>query len=328
MRAYRADRLGGLDALSLAEADAPEPGPGQLRIAVRAAGVHLADMAALAGQRQPRIDPPFVPGFEVAGTVSAVGPDTGEFRAGQSVVAFLSSGGLAEEAVADAALCVALPTGLDFVKAAALPLAYAGALMALRDKARLAAGETLLVLGSGGPAGLGAIETGKRLGATVIAAAGHLARREAAAGQGADHTIDSASTALGKAVLELTDGRGADVVFDPVGGDGSAAALAALGTGGRILCAGFAGGKAPALNTLALYARDAALISANVPLAIATQPARARAALEEAAGWAAAGEIRPRIAAQFGFDDVRHAFDYVMGRRGAGAVIVTVATLN
>ena len=325
MKAYRADRLGGLDALGLVEVEAPEPGPGQARIAVRAAGLHLADVAALAGQRQPRIAPPFVPGFEVSGVVSALGSGTAGLAIGQPVIAFLPSGGLAEEAVAEIALCVPLPEGLAFGRAAGLPLAYGGALMALRDRAGLAAGETLLVLGAGGQAGLSAIEIGKYLGANVIAAAGQAARLEAALEQGADHSIDSAATPLGEAVLALTEGRGADVLFDPVGGDASAAALAALAPGARMLCTGFAAGKAPALNAQALYARDAALITVNVPLMVARQPEHARQALGDVAGWAAAGEIRPRVAAQFVFEEARHAFDYVMARRGSGAVVVTMS---
>lgn len=328
MRAFRAERLGGLDALSLVEIPAPEPGPGQVRIAVSAAGLHLADAAALAGSRQPRVALPFVPGFEVSGSVSALGPEVVGLAPGQPVIAFLASGGLAEEAVAEASLCVPLPEGLAFGRAAGLPLAYGGALMALRDKAGLAAGETLLVLGAGGTAGLAAIEIGKHLGATVIAAAGQAARLEAAAEQGADHTIDSAATPVGEAILALTGGRGADVVFDPVGGDGSLAALAALAPGARMLCTGFAAGKSPSFNAQAFYARDASLIAANMPLAVSRDPERARRALQDVAGWAATGEIRPRVAAQFAFDEVRHAFEYVMARRGSGAVIVTMPAPN
>jgi len=324
MKAYRADRLGGPDALALVEVEVPEPGPGQVRIAVRAAGLHLADVAALAGQRQPQIALPFVPGFEISGVVSALGPNARGLEIGQPMIAFLPSGGLGAEAIAEATLCVPLPEGLAFGRAAGLPLAYGGALMALRDRARLAAGETLLVLGAGGQAGLAAIEIGKRLGALVIAA-GQAARLELALEQGADHSIDPAATPLGEAVLALTDGRGADVVFDPVGGDASAAAMVALAPGARMLSAGFAAGKPPSLSAQTLYARDAALIAVNVPLSVTRQPERARQALADVAGWAVSGEIRPRVAAQFVFEEVRHAFDYVSARRGTGAVVVTLA---
>lgn len=323
METYRADRLGGPDMLVRTDADTPEPGPGQLRIAVRAVGIHLADLAALAGQRPPRPSLPFTPGVEVSGTVSAVGPEGADFAPGQAVIGFVGSGGLAEEALASAALCVPLPEGMAFGRAAGLPVAYAGGLVALRDRAGLGGGQTLLVLGAGGQAGLAAVELGKRLGAEVIAAAGQASRLEVAVAQGADHTIMAATSPLGETVLELTDGRGADVVFDPVGGDGSRAALAALAPGARIVCAGFAAGQAPAVNAMALYGRDAALITANAGVMIETVPDALRAALADVAAWAASGEIRPRIAAQFPFDQARHALDYVMNRRDTGAVVVT-----
>lgn len=324
MEAYRADRPGGLDSLIRTAVELPEPGPGQLRVAVRGAGVHLADVAALAGQRRPRPSLPFTPGFEISGRVEAMGMGVTGFAPGQSVVAFLSSGGLAEQALVQAALAVPLPDGLAFGRAAGLPLAYAGGLVALRDRAALGPGQTLLVLGAGGQAGLAAVELGKRLGADVIATAGKEARLEVAAAQGADHTVDSAARPIGEAAMELTDGRGVDVVFDPVGGDGSLAALPALAQGGRIICAGFAAGRAPTLNAMALYARDASFVAANVAVMIEAAPESLRAALGDVVQWAARGEIRPRVAAHFPFDQAHHALDYVMNRRDSGAVVVTV----
>lgn len=323
MEAYSANRLGGLDALIRSEVGTPEPGAGQIRIAVRAAGLHLADLAALAGQRPPRPSLPFIPGFEVSGTVDAVGPDAGDFAPGQAVIAFVGAGGLGELVLAEAALCVPMPEGVAFGRAAGLPIAYAGALVALRDRARLEAGQRLLVLGAGGQAGLAAIDLGQRLGAEVIAVAGQESRLEAARAQGADHTIAAAAAPLGEAVLALTDGRGADVVFDPVGGEASRAAMTALAPGGRIVCAGFAAGEPTPVNVMALYGRDAAFIAANVAVLIERAPDRARRALAEVAEWTAGGAIRPRIAAQFPFDEAHHALDYVMNRRDAGAVVVT-----
>ncbi len=324
MKGIRAQRLNGPTALKLEEWEAPAPGPGQLLIDVAAAGVNLADIAAAAGERQPLPSLPFVPGLEAAGRVAALGEGVSGFKVGDKVAAYLAWGGLAEQAVADAALTVKLPKGLAPDVAAVLPAAYAGALLALKDKARLQGGETLLVLGAGGAAGLAAIAIGKILGATVIAAAGTDARGAAAGEQGADHVIDSATMRLGDVIAGWTDGKGVDVVFDPVGGDASAAALGACAPGARFLVAGFAGGKVGSLNARAVFARDLQILAANLTLAVAADPKAARAALQEVLSWAAAGKITPRIAARFAFADARTALDYVQNRRGAGAVLVTM----
>jgi NADPH2:quinone reductase len=325
MEAYRAERLGGIEALARMDIPTPEPGTGQIRICVKAVGLNLADAAALAGERRPRPGLPLVPGFEAAGIVSAVGEGIDGFALGQPVVAFLHSGGLAREAIADSALSAALPAALTFVEAAGLPVAYAGGLMALRGRARLKRGETLLVFGGGSQAGLAAVELGKKLGAKVIAVAGQARRLETASAQGADHTIDAAASPLAPTVLDLTAGAGVDVIFDPVGGDGLRAALPALAEGARILAAGFAAGRVQPINARALHARDAAFISVNLPLMLKDDPAGAGQALRDVVAWTQAGAIRPRIAARFSFAQVRPAFDYVISRRDSGAVIVTAS---
>lgn len=314
-------RLGGTPALE--EAALPEPGAGEVRIAVKAAGVHLADVAALAGERAPKPSLPFTPGFEAAGLVTALGKGVKGWKLGQPVLAFLAGGGLADEALASAALCAPLPEALGFEQAAALPVAYGGALMALRDQARLKPGETLLVLGAGGQAGLAAIAIGKQLGVRVIAAAGAEDRRAAASAQGADETVDGSSASLADSVLSLTGG--ANVIFDPVGGDAFAAALRAASIGARYIAAGFAGGRAPSANVQMLFARNIQLLTANIPVMAASDPVRARKALEDVIAWAIAGKIKPRIAARFPLAQAAHALDYVKARRDSGAVIVTVS---
>jgi len=324
MKAYRAHRLAGMEVLALEEVSAPQPPAGAVAIAVKAAGVHLADLAALAGERHPRPELPFTPGLEVAGTVAALGSGVKGLKKGQRVAAFVPWGGMAEQALTPAELCVALPDSVEDKIAAGLPMAYAGAILALRDRAGLKAGEVVLVTGAGGTSGMAAVEAAKALGAVVIAAAGGEARTALAQGQGADHLIDTATEALDSRVAELTGGKGADVVFDPVGGDAFAAALASLASGGRIVTAGFAGGRLPTVNVGVAFARNLSIIGANVPLIAQSQPQLARAALTDAVAWAAEGKIRPRIAAQFPFADLRQAFDYVKQRRGTGAVVVTV----
>lgn len=316
MKAYRAPRLAGPQALSLVEADIPEPGPGEVRIAVEAAGLHLADLAALGGERQPRPELPFTPGIEVAGRIVAGG------LVGSRVVAFTPWGGLAEQVVVPAAACALLPETIAASQAAALPFAYAGALLALDDRAGLAAGRTAVVLGAGSETGLGAVAVARALGATVIAVANGESRLDQAREQGADHALDSGLVTIATAVGELTEGRGADLVFDPVGGDGSQAGLNALARGGTLVLAGFASGRPPALDLFQLFARGGRLLTLNVVLEITRDPEGLRRALSRVVEWTAEGRIAPRIAAEFPFEGVRHAFEYIAGRRGAGAVVV------
>ncbi len=324
MKAYRAHRLAGMEMLALEEAGDLSPPAGAVAIAVKAAGLHLADFAALTGDRAPRPALPFTPGLEVAGTVAALGAGVKGLKKGQRVVAFVPWGGLAEQALTPAELCVPLPDGVDDATAACLPIAYAGAVLALREKAALVAGETVLVLGAGGFIGLAAVEAAKQLGAKVIACAGGEDRVSLAGAQGADHVIDSSSEVLADRAREFTGGKGADVIFDPVGGEAFEAAMAGAATGARLISAGFAGGRVPRVNLAALFARDLCLVTANLPVTVQSHPTLARAALIDAVKWAADGKLHPRIATKFALAEARHAFDYIKQRRGNGAVVVTV----
>jgi NADPH2:quinone reductase len=324
MKALIAQRLSGIAALAADEIAAPKPGPGEVLIAVGAGGVHLADIAALTGERHPRPRLPFIPGLEVAGLVAAVGADVTNLAPGDRVVAFLSWGGLAEGAVAQAELCAKLPDAIPLSLGASLPMAFAGALLALRDRARLAAGETLLVLGAGGYAGIAAVQIGKKLGARVIAVAAGEARGSEAVECGADELIHGAAKPLSESVAALTAGKGVDVIFDPVGGDAFEMAVMTLAIGGRLVSAGFAAGRVPRINMSAIYARDAELLAANTPLTVLKYPAHANAALNDVIAWTVEGSIHPRIAAQFPLAGAKPAFDYISSRRGSGAVIITI----
>ena len=294
---------------------------GAVAIAVRAAGLHLADFAALAGDRAQGRKCPSPPASKSPGPWWQAEP-RGSRRASGSSPRCL--GWPRRTALTPAQLCVALPDGVDDAEAASLPIAYAGAIMALRDKAGLVAGETVLVLGAGGHIGLAAVEVAKQLGAKVIAAAGGEGRGSLAGTLGADHVIDTAVEPLDSRAREFTGGKGVDVIFDPVGGDAFEAAIAATATGARIVCAGFAGGRVPRINVASFFARDLHLMAANMPVTVQSHPALARAALIDAVKWAAEKSIHPRIAAKFALADARHAFEYVKGRKGNGAVIVTM----
>jgi NADPH2:quinone reductase len=324
MKAYRAHRLAGLQSLALEDAEPPEPGQREVVIAVEAVGLHLADVAALAGERAPRPALPFTPGLEVAGKIVACGARTKGREVGRRVVAFLPWGGLAEQASARAGLCVDIPDNLSVLQAAALPIDYAGALLALEDKGEIKSGHTVLVLGAGGQAGLAAIRVAKLLGATVIGITTGEARLTFAREHGADHVVDAGLVAFTTSVETLTESRGVDIVYDPVGGDASQAAVSVLAQGGRLISAGFASGRPPAIDFTQLFARGAQVRTANTVLEFESNATGAHRALERVVGWAAGGQFEPRIAAQFAFADARPAFDYVVGRRGSGAVIVKI----
>lgn len=324
MRAYRARRLGGPQSLSVEEVEPPRPGPGEVLIAVEAAGLHLADLAALAGERVPSPSLPFTPGLDVAGTVAELGEGVESLKPGDRVAAFVHWGGLAERVVARAALCIPIPADLAAAQAAALPFAFGGALLALQGRAGLGKGETLLVLGAGGNAGLAAVRIGALLGANVIGAATGELRKTQSLEHGAVHIVDPGVVALGEAVRKLTDGRGADVVFDPVGGEGSGAALNALAEGGRFISAGFASGRPPAFDLVRLFQRAGRLFTANTVVEVERDPQAAGAALRRLVDWVAEKRFEPRVAAQFSFAEMGPAFDYVASRKGTGAVIVKV----
>jgi NADPH2:quinone reductase len=262
--------------------------------------------------------------MEVAGMVSAVGKGAKGIKKGEMVAAFLPAGGVGEFAKTGADLAVALPQGVAPAVAAALPHSFAATLIALRDRAGLAEGETLLVLGAGGPAGLAAIEIGKQLGARVIAAANGRERLDAAREQGADEVIDAGNVVIAEEAMKLTGDKRVQVIFDPVNGEAAIASFPAGAMGMRYVMAGFAGGQVPRLDPTQLFVRDVTLIAANSHRLIERNPQGARKALADVLAWVADGKLRPRIAAKFPLKDARAAFDYVKARRGLGAVLVTM----
>jgi NADPH2:quinone reductase len=322
MKAYRTQRLQGPQSLALEEVADPAPGPGEVVIAVEAAGVGIADIAALLGQRQPRPSLPFTPGLEVAGRVDAAGAGVEDVAPGTRVVAFMPWGGLVERAVAKRETLVVLPDGIPAPTAAALPLAHAGGLLALEARAGLQEGQRILVLGAGGHSGLAAVALAKRLGATVIAAANGADRLELARAQGADHVVDAGTVVVGTAATELTGGAGVDVIFDAVGGKATAAALPALARGGKIVAAGFASGQAPTLDLIQLFSRGGKFITANTVLEAERDPAEMREALARVVKWTEHGKLTPRVSAEFPFADIQDAFKYLAERRATGAVVL------
>jgi NADPH2:quinone reductase len=242
MRALICRAWGSIEDLTVEDVAPPAPAADEVLVDVRASSVNYADSLMVAGKYQTRPPLPFSPGLETAGVVARCGSGVTRFRPGDRVMATLAWGGLAEQAVAKESETFGIPPGMSFEEAGAFPIAYISSDVAIRWQGRLEAGETLLVLGAAGGVGLTAVEIGKAMGARVIAGASTAEKLAVAREHGADEGINYARENLTERVMALTGDRGADVCFDPVGGDLADAALSSLGWGGRLLVIGFVGG--------------------------------------------------------------------------------------
>ncbi len=305
---------------ALASLSSPDPGPGEALIAVRACGLNFADLLAARGKYQERRDPPFTLGMEVAGEIVACGAGVTGLAPGQRVAAFTGAGGLAERVVVPAARAVPLPDQMPFDEAAAFQVAYGTSHLALAEKARLAPGETLLVLGAAGGVGLTAVEIGKRLGARVIASARGPEKLAVAEKAGADHLIDSTAGDLREAVLAL---GGADVVYDPVGGAGFTAAFRATKPEGRILVVGFASGDVPPIPANHMLVKNISVIGFWWGGYLAFAPDKLTASLATLFDWYAAGGLRPHISHRLPLEQAAEGLELLRGRHSTGKIVIT-----
>ncbi|HRW60788.1 MAG TPA: NADPH:quinone oxidoreductase family protein [Defluviicoccus sp.] len=325
MRALVCKELSGIDGLAVEEIPMPEPAAGEVRIRVRAAGVNFADTLIVAGNYQVRPPLPFSPGFEVAGVVDAVGPGVADFKGGERVMAVADWGGFAQAVVVPQGQVFRLPDGVDDVVAAGFPVAYGTSHFGLRFKAALKPGESLLVLGAAGGVGLTAVETGKLLGARVIAAATGEAKMAIAREAGADETVDARAPDFRDTIKALTGGRGADVVYDPVGGQAFEQALRCTALGGRILIVGFASGEVPQIPANLLLVKNISVIGYYWG-AHRTLAAEALAAsFGELLGWLAQGQLKPHVSKTFPLAEAVAALKDLRARKTTGKVVLTVA---
>lgn len=322
MQAVHCIEWGGPDKLRLADVPIPEPGRGAVRIRVAAAGVNFPD--ALIIQKKYQIQPPlpFVPGTEVAGTIDAVGEGVSRFSVGDVVVAFVGIGGFAQYVCAEEANVARLPPGVDVAVAAAFTLTYATSQHALISRGRLRSGETLVVLGAGGGVGLAAVELGKLAGARVIACASCAEKLEAARLAGADELLNYSTTDLRDGLRAMTDGRGADVIYDPVGGPYTSAALRMLAWRGRLLLIGFAGGEIPQIPANLLLLREAEAVGVYWGEFAKRDPAANGRLLAELFGWLAQGRLRPLVSKQYALADTGRALADLLARRVVGKVVI------
>jgi NADPH2:quinone reductase len=320
-RAVMARTLGPVTNYSLIDHDPGAPGPGQVRVRVKAAGVSFADILTATGRYQARPAVPFVPGSECAGIVEALGEGVTHVSVGQKIVATGWHGMFAEVAVIPAATVLPLPEGLSFAEGAVLLVSYATVFHALVDRAHLQSGESLLVMGAGGATGLAAVALGRHLGAHVIASASSAEKRDLALTTGAHAAVDACSPTWREDVKAANAGKPLDIVFDPIGGPATEPAFRSLGWGGRHLVVGFPGGI-PALPTNLALLKGASLVGVYIGGLAQADPARAHANHAKVLELAAAGIFRPAIATTYPLESFAQAMEQAEKGESAGRIVL------
>lgn len=298
---------------------APTPGPGQVLLNIKACGLNFADMLIAKGQYQEKPALPFILGMEPAGHVAAHGPGTTAPAIGSRVVGFAPHGGLAQQGVVDAALCLPIPDNMPFTDAAAFQVAYGTSHVALAHRANLLAGETLLVLGAAGGVGLSAVQVGKLMGATVIACARGPEKLEICKSAGADHLIDSTNDDLITQVKAL---GGADVVYDPVGGAGFTAILRVCKPEARVIIVGFASGDIPEIPANILLVKNISVLGYYWGGYHNFRPQVLRDSLATLLGWYTAGRLKPHISHVLPLAETAAAYDLLRTRKSTGKLVI------
>ncbi|MBT5911469.1 NADPH:quinone oxidoreductase family protein [Rhodospirillaceae bacterium] len=324
MKAVFCKQLGGPENLAIGESDPPIPGPNDVHIRVRAAGLNFADTLQIAGKYQSKLKPPFVPGMEVAGEIIGLGSEvTRPLRIGQRVMAFMRGGGaFAEEALVDSEWLVPIPDEMDDIIAAGFPTVYGTSNFALKHRGQLKKGETLLVLGAAGGVGLTAVELGKQMGARVIAAAGGTEKCNVTIDHGADFAIDYKSESIKERVREITGGIGADVVYDAVGGDVFDQAIRAVNWEARMLIIGFASGRIQQVPANLILVKNISVVGVVYGAQTERDPAYGASFVQEAADFFRQGKLKPHTGKVFPLEDATGAMNALLSRDYAGKIIL------
>ncbi len=323
MQAWLCENPVGVEALAWKELPTPHPRAGEVLIAVRAASLNFPDLLIVQNKYQVKPPLPFVPGSEFAGHVEAVGDGVTHLKPGDAVAAIGSTGGFATHAIAPAASVVPLPAGFDIEDGAAFAFTYGTSHHALMDRGALKAGETVLVLGAAGGVGTAAVQIAKAAGARVIGAASTPHKCALLREIGADATIDYGSESLRDALKGLTDGRGPDIVYDPVGGALAEPAFRSIAWRGRYLVVGFAGGGIPALPWNLALLKGASVVGVFWGDFVRREPRAFAAAMAELAGWYARGLVKPVIDARLPMSALPEAYAR-MGTRGVRGKLLLV----
>jgi NADPH2:quinone reductase len=324
MRAILCKEFGGPEKLVIEDVPAPPMRESAVRVKIHAAGVNFGDTLLIAGQYQEKPPFPFIPGMEMAGIVTEVAPDVKHVKVGDRVLGSIGRGGYAEEVVADADSVHRIPDTMYFASAAGFPIAYSTSHGAFVWRARLKPGETVLVLGASGGVGLTAVEIAKAMGATVIAAAGGAEKLAVAKGAGADHLIDYTREDLRERVKAITQGRGVDVVYDPVGGDAFDQSLRSIAWEGRIIVIGFAGGRVPQIPANILLVKNIDVIGFFWGSYRRYKPRLMQESLEQLLRLFAEGKHKPHVSHRLPLGEVAQALDLLKTRKSTGKVVLTV----
>ena len=306
---------------NLTDIAVPEPKTGELRLKIAACGLNFADLLMQKGTYQDMPALPFVLGMEVSGTVDAVGPDVEGFTSGDRIAVFGGQAGLAEYGCFPATRAVHLPDTMDWVDAAAFQIAYGTSHVALDYRARLQPGETLLVLGAAGGVGLTAVEIGKLMGARVVACARGTDKLEAARAAGADHLIDATD---GDIRAEMQSLGGADVVYDPVGGDQFQAAFRSCRPEARILTIGFASGEVPQIKANHLLVKNLSVMGLYWGGFLAFRPDVLTGSLAQLMEWHDQGRIQPHVSHVLPLDRAAEGMELLRSRKSTGKVVITI----
>lgn len=321
MRALICRKYGTPDQLSLEEVPSPRASKGELIVSMKAAGVNFPDVLMILNKYQHRPTLPFSPGYEISGVVKEVGTDVSGIKPGDAGVAIIRHGGFAEEVRIDATRFLPIPDLIDFRLAAAFPLAYGTSYHALKDRAALKAGETLLVLGASGGVGLAAVQIGKLLGARVIACASSTERLELCRQYGADEVINYTNETLRQRLVNLT-ADGVDVALDPVGADYSEQIIRSMAWGGRFLVVGFASGVIPKLPLNLPLLKGCAVVGVAWDSYSRHDPRGYRANIAQLAAWIAEGKLWPVVTGEYRLHEAASALDLMMRRGVQGKLIV------
>jgi NADPH2:quinone reductase len=322
MKALLCTRYGAPDDLEVADIAAPKPGPGEALVKIHAAALNFFDTLIIAGKYQFKPAPPFSPAAEFAGTVEALGPGVTSFKPGDRVLGYMTYGAAREFVAVDAGKLIKIPDALDFDRAAGLCITYGTTFHALKDRARLKGGESLAVLGASGGVGLAAVELGKIMGARVIACASSDDKLAFTRKHGADDAINYASEDLKEGLRRVTGGKGADVIYDPVGGKYTEPALRSIAWQGRFLVVGFAAGDIPKLPLNLVLLKGCDVLGVFWGAFIDRDPEGHRANTRQLIDWCVQGKISSHVHATYPLADGIAALKSIAARQVMGKVIL------
>src|SRR5215470_4055304 len=323
MKAVLCKSYGPPESLVVEDLPSPKPGAGEVVVAVKAASVNFPDVLIIENKYQFKPPLPFSPGSELSGVIKEVGDGVSGWKTGDRVLAYTTYGAFAQEVKVEANRLLALPKGMSFEEGAAFVLTYGTSDHALRDRAALAAGETLLVLGAAGGVGVAAIEIGKALGARVIACASSDEKLAVCREHGADATINYAAEDLRERIKALTEGRGPDVIYDAVGGPYTEPALRSIAWRGRLLVVGFAAGDIPKIPLNLTLLKGCSIVGVYWGEFTRREPERFLAAMDKLGRWFAEGRLKPHVSATFPLERAADALTLMANRQVTGKIVLT-----